>query len=185
MLSHGVRVPLSLLLVRKGRQVFKLTHHHHHYWPRPTPLTPCLLQSCHHDPFSSGHIGDFGSRSRLSFSTSAERTSKDTTAKTIIGLKSKAEVEDFLGHLSSEQKTLLFNSLNLDILRRKYQSELGNLGDNEVHPYLSKLGRPTTHPAGEEDPTGTLSHISPTWLIQRSRMSTYLLSVFINDVILI
>jgi len=63
-------------------------------------------------------------------------------------LKTKAAVEDFLGQLSMEQKTLLFSQLNLNILAHK--CEHGESG-YEIHHYLSKFGRPSTYVEGVDD----------------------------------
>jgi len=74
-------------------------------------------------------------------------------------LKTQKDVEEFIGKLSEIQKQSLLNTLQLEALRKKYHDELGH--------YLSKFGRPSTHPAGVEDATGTLCEVSPEWLQAR------------------
>ena len=63
-------------------------------------------------------------------------------------LRTKTSVNDFLGQLSMEQKTLLFNQLNLT-----HKCEHGEC-DHEVHQHhlLSKFGRPSAYV--EEVPVG-------------------------------
>jgi hypothetical protein len=48
---------------------------------------------------------------------------------------------------------------------------LGSGGD--PRHYLTKFGRPSTHPSGAEDPTGTLCEVSPKWLKEALRMSLF------------
>jgi hypothetical protein len=87
-------------------------------------------------------------------------------------LNNQKEVDDFVGRLTDTQKLLLLNTLQLEALRKKYHDELGH--------YLSKFGRPSAHPAGVEDPTGTLTEISPQWL--QSRLEEPAAKLLIRDI---
>ncbi|XP_035714625.1 uncharacterized protein LOC110858553 isoform X2 [Folsomia candida] len=80
------------------------------------------------------------------------------------GLQTRASVTEFLGHLTEEQKGLLYHSLNVVVLRDKYEGHLGS-SKSESHHYLSKFGRPTA--AVGEEPTGTLCEVPPKWLHTR------------------
>jgi len=81
------------------------------------------------------------------------------------GLQTRAAADDFLSHLTDDQKNLLYHSLNIDVLRDKYEGHLGS-SKSESHIFLSKFGRPTAA-VGTEDPTGTLCEVSPKWLHAR------------------
>lgn len=78
------------------------------------------------------------------------------------GLSSRESAENFLGQLSEHQKQLIYHTLNIEILRDKYEGSLGS-SHEESHHYLSKFGRPATM----EDPTGTLCEVDDKWLYQR------------------
>lgn len=78
-------------------------------------------------------------------------------------LKSDITVKQFLNQLNNEQKEELLESLNVEILRNKYESHLG-LSVSHMQHYLSRFGRPTS---ASEDVTGTLCEVSPKWLQKR------------------
>ncbi|CAL8133039.1 unnamed protein product [Orchesella dallaii] len=79
------------------------------------------------------------------------------------GLSTRDSAADFLGQLSDHQRQLIYHTLNIDILRDKYEGTLGS-SRLESHSFLSRFGRPAT---AKEDPTGTLCEISPKWLHAR------------------
>lgn len=87
------------------------------------------------------------------------------------GLQTRTSVKEFLDNLTEEQKGLLYHSLNVDVLRDKYEGHLGS-SKSESHHYLSRFGRPTA--AVGEEPTGTLCEVPPKWLHTRLGKDNFL-----------
>lgn len=79
------------------------------------------------------------------------------------GLQTRESADDFLEQLTDHQKQLIYHTLNIEILRDKYEGNLGS-SRQESHSYLSKFGRPAT---AKEDPTGTLCEVPQKWLHAR------------------
>lgn len=118
-------------------------------------------------PIDSNHLF----RRRISSSAISRNYSGGTIKVNEQSLRTKADVNNFLGHLSVEQKALLFRQLNLT-----HKCEHGEC--SEVHHYLSKFGRPSAyveevpvrwHEGLGETDRGKSSSTSFLWLIFRFR----------------
>lgn len=111
-----------------------------------------------------GNNNNFCSKStNVTSSDSGDSGSSELIVTIKDGLANRESAEDFLNQLSDHQRQLIYHTLNIEVLRDKYEGTLGNSRE-ESHHYLSRFGRPAT---AKEDPTGTLCEVPSKWLHQR------------------
>lgn len=80
----------------------------------------------------------------------------EITLSRLNSLKTKESTQEFLNQLTDAQKLILFNTLNLELVKQKYHDELGH--------YLSKFGRPTSIHQQSIQADQTFCEVSPKWL---------------------
>lgn len=111
-----------------------------------------------------GNSNNFSSKStNVTSSDSGDSGSSELIVTIKDGLANRESADDFLKQLSVHQKQLIYHTLNIEVLRDKYEGTLGS-SEQESHHYLSRFGRPAT---AKEDPTGTLCEVPSKWLHQR------------------
>ncbi|ODM95424.1 Transmembrane protein [Orchesella cincta] len=118
--------------------------------------------------YSSQNKDKDGDKSQEKDCNPASNNETPTTAEPVVltlkdGLSTRDAATEFLDQLTDHQRQLIYHTLNIDILRDKYEGTLGS-SRLESHHFLSRFGRPAT---AKEDPTGTLCEISPRWLSAR------------------
>jgi len=136
---------------------------------RPAVSLYCTFRSLSSQGKGESNKGKGDESDGTEGSSSCKPPIKEVTIKD--GFQTRDSVTDFLTHLTEDQKKVLYHSLNIEVLRDKYEGHLGSSA-SESHQFLSKFGRPAAALGGKEDPTGTLCEVSPKWLHARIGKST-------------